>query len=325
MYKLLQKLPAECAHDAAIFALANGFAPKFPAKDDPKLEREVFGLKFPNPIGMAAGFDKNARAIDGLFGLGFGFVEVGTVTPRPQIGNVKPRLFRLPEDSAIINRLGFNNEGIEKFVENFRKHKKQGIIGINIGANKDSKDMIEDYMVLIEHASELADYITINVSSPNTPGLRDLQKKEAMLQLLSRIKKIHDAQKRRPPLVVKIAPDLEDDEITAIAETALELGIDGLIATNTTIDRPALKSANAHETGGLSGKPLTQKSTDVIRKLNSALGGKLPIIAVGGIFTADDAKEKLDAGAKLVQIYTSLIYEGPGIVDKMKKELAAKL
>lgn len=325
MHKLLHNLPAETAHDLSIFALANGLAPKFSRVDDPRLAREVFGLKFPNPIGMAAGFDKNARAIDGLLDLGFGFVEVGTVTPRPQEGNPKPRLFRLSEDQAIINRLGFNNKGIEEFVENFRKHQKTGIIGINIGANKDSKDMTEDYMVLIEHASELADYITINVSSPNTPGLRDLQKKEAMLQLLSRIKKIHDAQKRRPPLVVKIAPDLLDDEIEAIAATALELGIDGLIATNTTIERPALKSANAKETGGLSGKPLTQKSTEIIRKLNSALGGKLPIIASGGIFTADDVKEKLDAGAKLVQIYTSLIYEGPGIVDKIKKELVTKL
>ena len=325
MYKLLHKLPAETAHDLAIFSLANGLSPKFDKADDPRLAREVFGLKFPNPIGMAAGFDKNARAIDGLLGLGFGFVEVGTVTPRPQIGNPKPRLFRLTEDNAIINRLGFNNDGIDKFLENFRKHKKDGIIGINIGANKDSKDMVQDYMVLIEQASELADYITINVSSPNTPGLRDLQKKEAMLGLLARIKKIHDAQKRRPPLVVKIAPDLEDDEITAIAEVALELGIDGLIATNTTIARPELHSANKTETGGLSGKPLTKRSTEVIHKLKHATHGKLPIIAVGGIFTADDVKEKLNAGASLVQIYTSLIYEGPGLVNKIKKELVAKL
>ncbi len=326
MYKLLHNVPAETAHDLAIFALANGLAPKSSVKDDPRLAREVFGLKFPNPIGMAAGFDKNARAIDGLLDLGFGFVEVGTVTPRPQKGNPKPRLFRLSEDNAIINRLGFNNKGIEEFIENFKKHKKNGIVGINIGANKDSKDMIEDYMVLIEQASELADYITINVSSPNTPGLRDLQKKEAMMELLSRIKKIHEAQKRRPPLVVKIAPDLNDEEITAIAETALEIGIDGLIATNTTIARPeTLQSANKNETGGLSGRPLTARSTEVIRKLKHASHGKLPIIAVGGIFNADDVKEKLNAGASLVQIYTGLIYEGPGIVDKIKKELIAKL
>lgn len=326
MYKLLHKLPAETAHDLAIFGLANGLSPKFETKDDPRLAREVFGLKFPNPVGMAAGFDKNARAIDGLLGLGFGFVEVGTVTPRPQKGNPKPRLFRLTEDKAIINRLGFNNDGIEEFIENFKSHKKQGIVGINIGANKDSKDMIEDYMVLIDHVSELADYITINVSSPNTPGLRDLQKKESMLQLLSRIKKIHEAQKRRPPLLVKIAPDLTDDEITAIGEVALELGIDGLIATNTTIARPeTLQSSNKAETGGLSGQPLLKRSTEVISKLKYATGAKLPIVAVGGIFTAEDVKEKLNAGASLVQIYTGLIYEGPGLVDKIKKDLVSML
>lgn len=322
MHKLLHKLPAEVAHDIAIFGLANGLSPKYKTAT-PTLERKLFGLTFPNPIGMAAGFDKNARAIDGLLNLGFGFVEVGTVTPRPQIGNPKPRLFRLAEDSAIINRLGFNNMGIEQFLQNYATHKKQGIVGINIGANKDSTDMMEDYMVLIEKTAPIADYITINISSPNTPGLRDLQKKEAMLTLLSKIKRIHKSQDRKPPMLVKIAPDLTDDEIGAIAETSLQLGIDGLIATNTTIERPALISANKTETGGLSGKPLTAGSTNVIKKLAAATNGKMPIIGVGGIFNASDVKEKLAAGASLVQIYTGLIYEGAGIVDKIKKELIA--
>jgi dihydroorotate dehydrogenase len=314
MYKLLHKLPAETAHNLAIWALSNELVPSY---TPPAKEVKLFGLTFANPLGMAAGFDKNAKAIDGLFKLGFGFVEVGTVTPRPQKGNPKPRLFRLTPDSAIINRLGFNNLGIEEFLKNFARHKHQGIVGINIGANKDSADMMEDYMVLIEKTAPLADYITINISSPNTPGLRDLQKKEAVHVLLSKIKGIHESQKRKPPLLVKIAPDLEDDAVYAVAEVALQLGIDGIIATNTTIARPALKSANASQQGGLSGKPLTAKSTDVIKKIHSHTSGKLPIIGVGGVFNKQDYDDKIAAGASLVQVYTGLIYQGPNIVKNI--------
>lgn len=306
MHKLFHLLPAETAHGLAINALKYGLAPHYKTPQKPV---EVFGLKFPNPIGMAAGFDKNAEAIDGLFGLGFGFVEVGTVTPRPQIGNPKPRIFRLPEQEAVINRLGFNNEGIDVFLANIAKakRKRDGILGINIGANKDTLNFADDYALLIPKIAEYADYITVNISSPNTPGLRDLQKKEAIRALAENAVRIRNEQTKKPPLLVKIAPDLSDEDLNTIIEALMEAGIDGVIATNTTIGH------NEKEKGGLSGKPLFEKSTDIVRKIAAQTGGKLPIIAVGGVSDAAGAKAKLDAGASLVQVYTGMIYKGQRI------------
>jgi dihydroorotate dehydrogenase len=320
-FKLLHKLDAETAHDMAIWALHNKLVPNLNEDDLPVLATEVFGLKFKNPIGMAAGFDKNARAVDGLFKLGFAAVEVGTVTPKPQYGNPKPRLFRLSQDEAIINRLGFNNKGVEVFLKNISKAKRQGVLGINIGPNKDSTNFYNDYLVLIEKAAPIADYITVNVSSPNTPGLRDLQKKEAMQQLLKDVVDIRNSQKHKPPLLVKIAPDLTDEEIDNITDIALTVGIDGIIATNTTISRPALASSNAKETGGLSGKPVRDMSTEVIRKIYTRSLGKVTLVGVGGVFSAEDAFAKIAAGASLVQVYTGLIYKGPTIVRDIKQGL----
>ena len=287
-------------------SLKYGFAPHYAMPQKPV---EVFGLRFPNPIGMAAGFDKNAEAIDGLFGLGFGFVEVGTVTPRPQIGNPKPRIFRLPEQEAIINRLGFNNAGIDVFLANIAKAKRkgEGVLGINIGANKDTLNFADDYALLIPKIVDYADYITINISSPNTPGLRDLQKKEAIRALAENVVKLRNKQPKKPPMLVKIAPDLADEDLTTIIDALMEAGIDGVIATNTTI------AHNNKEKGGLSGKPLLEKSTEIVRKIAAQTGGKLPIIAVGGVSDTASAKAKFDAGASLVQVYTGMIYKGQKI------------
>lgn len=326
MYKLLHKLDAEKAHNLAIWALHKGLTPTYKSNDDAILASEAFGLNFPNPIGLAAGFDKNAYALPGLSKLGFGFIEVGSVTPRPQEGNKKPRIFRLPEDQAIINRLGFNNAGIDVFLDNLQNSLKNirsnTIIGINIGANKDSESFYDDYLILIERSSPFASYITVNISSPNTPGLRDLQKKEAIQKLLKEVLDIRNSQKRKPPLLVKIAPDLSEEEIYTITDVAMEVGIDGIIATNTTTSRDGLKNAAAKETGGLSGRPLTAKSTDVISKIYKHSRGKLEIIGVGGVFTGQDAFDKIAAGASLVQVYTGFIYEGPKLAGKIKAELS---
>lgn len=313
-HKLLHILPAETAHGMAISALKFGLAPHYKTPQKPV---EVFGLNFPNPIGMAAGFDKNAEAIDGLFGLGFGFVEVGTVTPRPQSGNPKPRIFRVPEQEAIINRLGFNNAGIDVFLENISKakHNTKGILGINIGANKDTLNFADDYALLIPKIVDYADYITINISSPNTPGLRDLQKKEAIRGLAENAVKIRDAQIKKPPMLVKIAPDLSDEDLSTIIYALMEAGIDGVIATNTTI------AHEEKERGGLSGKPLLEKSTEIVRKISLQTGGQLPIIAVGGVSDSASAKAKFDAGASLVQVYTGMIYKGQRIAIDICKGL----
>lgn len=323
LHKLLHLLPAETAHNAAIWSLKNNASPKYPT---PQKSVEVFGLKFPNPIGMAAGFDKNGEAVNGLFNLGFGFVEIGTITPRPQAGNPKPRIFRLSEDKAIINRLGFNNKGIDFLLAHVEVARQKGfgngILGINIGANKDTDNFIKDYVKLVPLVSPLADYITINISSPNTPGLRDLQHGEKVKKLVSEVINERDKQTDKRPILVKIAPDLGDDQLEDIIKILQEEGADGVIATNTTIARPeTLKNKNAKEVGGLSGAPLTQASTDIIKKIKQISGGNLPIVAVGGVANAQQAKEKLDAGASLVQVYTGLIYEGPKIVQNICKEL----
>jgi len=326
MHKLLHKLAPETAHNLAIWALHKGLNLPQKAVNDPSLASNIFGLNFPNPVGLAAGFDKNAYALPGLTRLGFGFIEVGSVTPRPQSGNPTPRIFRLVEDQAIINRLGFNNKGIEIFLENIEKFrastKTKPILGINIGANKTSENFYEDYLILIERASPVADYITVNISSPNTPGLRDLQKSEAITKLLKDVLEIRDAQKRRPPLLVKIAPDLTVEEIQTITDIVMSLNIDGIIATNTTISRTTLQSKDASEAGGLSGKPLRAMSTEVIKQIYKHSQGKCKIIGVGGIFSGVDAWEKIAAGASLVQVYTGFIYEGPGIIKKINTELA---
>jgi dihydroorotate dehydrogenase len=285
---------------------------------------EVMGLRFDNPVGLAAGLDKNGECADMLAEFGFGFVEVGTVTPRPQPGNPRPRVFRLPERHAIINRLGFNNHGVNALVENLKQYRPRCPVGINIGRNKDTPNerALDDYLAALRAVYLHADYVTVNISSPNTPGLRALQEGGALEALLRAIKTeqaaLATAHKRRVPIALKVAPDLDDEQIAEIARLLLAHRFDAVIATNTTITRPGLENDRlARETGGLSGRPLKSLSTAVIHKLYDQLQGKVPIIGVGGIETAEDAWEKLVAGAELVQIYTGFIYEGPGLVKRL--------
>lgn len=293
------------------------------------LEREVFGIKFKNPVGLAAGFDKNGEYIEALSDLGFGFIEVGTVTPLPQPGNDKPRMFRLQEDNAIINRMGFNNKGVDTLAERLRLLKskdKSIVIGGNIGKNKNTpnEDAVSDYIKCFDRLFDVVDYFVVNVSSPNTPGLRELQEKGPLMELLNTLQKRNQTHAVSRPILLKIAPDLTNEQLDDIVEIVLETGIAGVIATNTTIDRSSLVTTEkvATEAGGLSGKPLTQRSTEVIRYLSDKSGKAFPIIGVGGIHSAQDAKDKLDAGASLVQVYTGFIYEGPAIIKNICKELA---
>jgi dihydroorotate dehydrogenase len=320
---LLRAFPAETAHRATI-ALTKNFAPLLPraAADDPRLAVEAFGLRFPNPIGLAAGFDKNAEVPAAMARFGFGFVECGTVTPRPQIGNPRPRLFRLAEDRAVINRMGFNNEGMEAAAARLAARRRNGILGINIGANKDSADRIADYRLAFARLAPLADYVTVNVSSPNTPGLRGLQNKDELTALLSAVLDERAKLSRRMPVLLKIAPDLD---LAALDDVAAATGaIDGIIVSNTTIARPAtLRSANAKEQGGLSGAPLFKPSTRILREMRART--QLPLVGVGGIAGGADAYEKIKAGATLVQLYSALAYEGPGLVTRIKRELLACL
>lgn len=293
---------------------------------DASLERELFGLKFKNPVGLAAGFDKNAAYIDELSCLGFGFIEIGTVTPRPQEGNEKPRLFRLPDDAAIINRMGFNNLGMVAIVNNLKNRNSNIIIGGNIGKNKDTSNehADEDYILCFKALFDYVDYFVINVSSPNTPNLRELQEKDALRNLLFRIQNINLSYPKPKPLLLKIAPDLSFSQIDDVLDILAELKFAGIVATNTSLDRSLISSEKEVEkigAGGLSGKPLKNRATEIVKYIHQKTKGSLPIIAVGGIFTAADAKEKLDAGASLVQIYTGFIYEGPTIVKKICKGL----
>ncbi len=294
--------------------------------EHPSLEREVFGLKFRNPVGLAAGFDKNALLYDEFAGYGFGFVEVGTVTPRPQPGNPKKRLFRLKQDEAIINRMGFNNDGVEQIAARLRKRRTDVIIGGNIGKNKvtPNENATEDYLICFEKLFEVVDYFVVNVSSPNTPNLRALQDKEPLTRLLTALQERNSGKPRSKPILLKIAPDLSDEQLLDIIDIVRDTGIAGVIATNTTISREGLTSESKDETGGLSGKPLRERSTEVIRFLAEKSGKSFPIIGVGGIHSARDAKEKLEAGADLVQLYTGFIYEGPALVREINKYLAAK-
>jgi dihydroorotate dehydrogenase len=300
------------------------------AVEDPRLERELFGLKFKNPVGLAAGLDKDARLVDELGALGFGFVEIGTLTPRPQTGNPQPRLFRLPQDESLINRMGFNNEGVEAAVRRLRKSKHRTIIGGNIGKNKDTpnEEAESDYRYCYEALYEVVDYFVVNVSSPNTPNLRELQDKEPLRKLLAALQKLNTAKPAPKPILLKIAPDLTDPQLDDIIDLVGETGIAGIIATNTTISRDGLRTpADAVArmgAGGLSGKILRKRATEVIRYLHSHSGGSFPIIGVGGIHDPASAIEKLEAGASLIQLYTGFIYEGPALVKQINKAILAK-
>lgn len=294
--------------------------------DLPEKPVTCMGLQFRNPIGLAAGMDKNGACVDGFASLGFGFIEVGTVTPRSQPGNPKPRLFRLPQHEAIINRMGFNNHGVEELLQNVAHVHFQGPLGINIGKNFDTplEEAAEDYRACLEAVYSRADYIAVNISSPNTKNLRELQKGDAFGSLLKEVAetrtRLAEEQGVRKPIAVKIAPDMDEDQIRFMADALVEAGMDAVIATNTTLDHSVVQGhAYAEEAGGLSGAPVRERSTQVIRSLSGHLEGTLPIIGVGGIFTASDAKEKLDAGATLLQLYTGLIYQGPGVVSEILK------
>ena len=319
---LLRQLPAETAHDLTLALVGRMPLPRRFA-DPPSLKLDVLGLSFPNPVGLAAGFDKNAAVPDAMGKLGFGFVECGTVTPRPQGGNPRPRLFRLAEDRAVINRMGFNNEGMLAAAKNLAARQGKGIVGINIGANKDSQDRIGDYRLAFIQLAPLADYVTVNISSPNTPGLRGLQNKDELTRLIDAV--LQARGEMRQPVLVKIAPDLDDEALDQIAAVALMKGIDGLIVSNTTIARPALKNRHAGETGGLSGAPLLAPSTAILRAMRKRVGANLVLVGAGGIASGTDAYTKIRAGASLVQLYSALVYEGPGLVTRIKSELAACL
>jgi dihydroorotate dehydrogenase len=324
--RLLRFLPPESAHRLSLrlLAWAPGGLLGSAAADDPILASRLLGLDFPNPVGLAAGYDKNAEVFGPALRLGFGFAEIGSVTPRPQSGNPKPRLFRLTEDRAVINRMGFNNDGLDAVAARLAACKPAGIVGANLGKNKDSAEASADYAAGVRALGPHADYLVINVSSPNTPGLRALQGREPLAALIAAVRAARGGN--RPPLLLKIAPDLTDADKQDIAEVALSSGLDGLIVSNTTIARPpALRGAAKAETGGLSGGPLFAPSTAVLADMYRLTGGKLPLIGVGGIASAEDAYAKIRAGASLLQIYSALVYEGPGLVDRIKQGLAAKL
>lgn len=289
---------------------------------DQRLERKLFGLTFPNPVGLAAGFDKDAKLYKELSNFGFGFIEIGTLTPKPQPGNPKKRLFRLPEDDGLINRMGFNNEGVEAAIERLKRNK--GIlIGGNIGKNKltPNEEAVSDYVQCFEALFPHVDYFVVNVSSPNTPNLRALQDKEPLTHLLQTLKDLNHSKSKPKPILLKIAPDLTEEQLVDIIDIITSVKIDGLIATNTTLSREGLYSENKSEMGGLSGKPVTKKSTEVIRFLHEKSKNAFPIIGVGGIHSPEDAIEKLEAGASLVQLYTGFVYEGPGVVKRINKAI----
>ncbi|MNU54652.1 Dihydroorotate dehydrogenase [compost metagenome] len=320
---ILRQMDPETAHRLAIRALQVTPLPA-PGADDPILKTRFAGLEMSNPVGLAAGLDKNGEALDGLSRLGFGAVECGSVTPRAQPGNPKPRLFRLSEDRAIINRMGFNNEGLEPFAARLAHRPKRTAIGANLGANKDTEDKAADYVAGLRRLAGLADYFTINISSPNTPGLRALQGREALDDLLGRIHEARPAD--GAPVFLKIAPDLIGEEIGMIVEASLAHGIDALIVSNTTLERPlTLKSVFAGQAGGLSGAPLKRFAQKALEAAAEAAGGRLPLIAVGGIESGADAWARIRAGASAVQVYSALIYEGPGLVGAIKRDLAARL
>ncbi|MBB3274763.1 MULTISPECIES: quinone-dependent dihydroorotate dehydrogenase [unclassified Pseudoxanthomonas] len=331
MYKLARPFlfgfDAERAHGLGLKAIETAYRTgtiPLLARPPQPLPTKLLGLTFPNPVGLAAGLDKNGAHVEALFGLGFGFVEVGTVTPRPQPGNPKPRMFRLPAHQAVINRLGFNNEGVDALVRNIERiRRRSGVLGINIGKNKDTSNerAASDYLYCLERVYPLADYITVNISSPNTAGLRELQEEQALRQLIGSLREAQEdlaAQHgRRVPMLVKVAPDLSDDDIDAVARVLGDLGVDGVIATNTTVSRISVQDDPlAHETGGLSGAPLMGQSTLVLRRLRTRLPDRIPLIGVGGILSGADAVAKMAAGASLVQVYSGMVYRGPELIGE---------
>jgi len=330
---ILRSFDPETAHGLTIKTLSTGLMPAARGADDPILRTRVLGLDFANPVGLAAGFDKNAEVVDAMLRMGFGFVEAGSVTPRPQPGNPKPRLFRLPEQGAVINRMGFNNEGLEPFAQRLERRlsngrKAPGLVGANLGKNKDTVEAADDYVLGVKRVAALADYLVVNVSSPNTPGLRALQGRDPLRTLLGRVLDARAECKlaKNPPVLLKIAPDLTDEDKADIAAVALESGIDGLIVSNTTISRPAeIPEPLRAEAGGLSGKPLFAPSTAVLGEMYRLTGGKLPLVGVGGIASGADAYAKIRAGASLVQLYSALVFGGPALVQSIKTDLAASL
>jgi dihydroorotate dehydrogenase len=320
---LIFRMDAERAHQltiAGLKALPSHFRTAFTSA----LAIEVAGLRFPSPVGLAAGFDKDAEVFDAMLALGFGFVEVGTITPRPQPGNAKPRLFRLAEDRAVINRFGFNSRGqADALTRLARRKRSKGVVGVNIGANKDSADRIADYAEGVRAMAAVADYLTVNISSPNTPGLRALQDEGALRDLLSAVREARPLG--GPPIFLKVAPDLGEGEPRQIVRAAVDHGIDALIVSNTTVSRPALRSRHAGESGGLSGTPLRPLALDALRRFRAETGGALPLIGAGGIATAEDAWERIRAGASLVQLYSAMVYEGPGVALRIARGLAERL
>jgi dihydroorotate dehydrogenase len=321
----LRCLPPETAHRSTLTLLRCGtrFLSRAPA-DDPRLAVSALGLSFPNPIGLAAGFDKDARVPDAMLKLGFGFVECGTLTPQPQKGNPRPRLFRLAEDAAVINRMGFNNAGTADAAARLKSRPHRGVLGLNIGANKDSANRIADYRSAFAALAPFADYIAVNVSSPNTPGLRNLQARDELTRLLEVLVSERVVQSSRTPILLKIAPDIALSDLDQITETALAAGIEGLIVSNTTIERASsLKSRYANESGGLSGAPLFAASTVLLKETRRRVGSKLTLVGVGGVFSGADAYAKIRAGALLVQLYTALALKGPGLLSRIKADLLA--
>jgi len=329
---ILHAMDAETAHKLTLRALATGLYPRDKTPDDPRLHLSVFGHAFTNPVGIPAGFDKNAQVLDAAFAFGIGFLEAGSVTPKPQYGNPTPRVFRDPSSKSVINRMGMSNEGMEVFWDRYQKFRQKGlhrhgIVGINIAKNKDTQDPAEDYLTLISKFAGHADYLTVNISSPNTPGLRTLQGREILMPLLTALVERRNqvcANTKYSPLLIKLAPDLSPEECEDIAACVMDAKVDGLVLSNTTTDRPeTLPEGFRKETGGLSGPHVRAKSTQIIKRFYKLTNGSLPIIGVGGIASGIDAYEKIRAGASLVQLYTALVFQGPGLIGQIKRDLSA--